>query len=39
MSQNIPQVTPEMLRQLPDQFCATLNRVINEVNKLKNNPS
>ncbi len=29
----IPHVTPEMMRKLPDQFCATVNRIIDYINK------
>lgn len=32
--QLIPHVTPEMLRELPHQFCDTLNRVIDAINEL-----
>lgn len=35
----IPRVTPEMQRTMPDQFCETINMVIDWVNKQqKNNP-
>lgn len=29
----ISRVTPQELRERPDQFCATLNRVIDYINK------
>ena len=29
----IPKVTPDMLRNQPDQFTAIINRVIDEINK------
>jgi hypothetical protein len=32
--QLIPRITPEMLKNLPDQTCEILNRVIDEVNNL-----
>lgn len=32
--QKIPKITPEMLRNLPDQTCNILNRVIDEINNL-----
>lgn len=32
MKQLIPRVTPEMLRNQPDQFCEILNDVINAIN-------
>ena len=34
--QLIPKVTPAMLRELPDQFCEILNRVIEKLNSLEN---
>ena len=30
--QKIPYLTPQMLRELPDQTCNILNRVIEEIN-------
>lgn len=33
---NLPKVTPEMMRIQPDQFCATMNRVIEYINQLEN---
>lgn len=36
MAQNIPKVTPVMLRELPNQFCDILNKVIEEINKMNN---
>lgn len=32
--QQIPRLTPDMLKRLPDQACNIINRVIDEVNKL-----
>lgn len=31
----IPRVNPEMLRSRPDQFCETLNKVIDKLNKIE----
>lgn len=33
-NQRIPNLTPEMLRRLPDQACNILNRVIDKINEL-----
>lgn len=33
-NQQIPRITPDMLRNLPDQACNIINRVIDEVNRL-----
>lgn len=30
----IPKVNPVMLRELPDQFCDILNRVIDKLNSI-----
>lgn len=30
---NIPRVTTDLLKSRPEQFCAILNRVIDEINK------
>lgn len=35
MPQLIPKINSTILREQPDQFCATLNKVIEEINKLK----
>lgn len=32
--QQIPRLTPEMLKKLPDQACNIINRVIDIVNSL-----
>ena len=32
--QQIPRLTPEMLKRLPDQACNILNRVIDKINNL-----
>lgn len=32
--QQIPRLTPEMLKKLPDQACNIINRVIDIVNNL-----
>ena len=32
--QQIPRLTPDMLKNLPDQACNILNRVIDEINNL-----
>lgn len=32
--QQIPRLTPEMLKRLPDQACNIINRVIDEINNL-----
>lgn len=31
----IPRVTRQMLRERPDQFCETLNKVIDKINKIE----
>lgn len=31
----IPRVTPHEMRERPDQFCETLNRLIDKVNKIE----
>lgn len=36
MAQQIPRVTPEMLRSLPNQFTDIINRLIDKVNELDN---
>lgn len=32
--QKIPRVTPNMLREQPDQFTEVINRIIDEINNL-----
>lgn len=32
--QQIPRLTPEMLKKLPDQACNIINRVIDVINSL-----
>lgn len=32
-TQRIPKVTPIMLREQPDQFCAILNMLIDKINE------
>lgn len=32
--QQIPRLTPEMLKKLPDQACNIINRVIDAINNL-----
>lgn len=34
MKQLIPRITPEMLRNQPDQACDTINRAIDAINEL-----
>ena len=33
--QLIPRVTPDQLRQQPDQFCRVINAIIDKLNALK----
>lgn len=37
MAQLIPRITPQQLRDMPDQVCATINRLIDKVNELERN--
>lgn len=34
-TQRIPKVTPVMLREQPDQFCAVLNMIIDKLNEIE----